>query len=121
VADALYLMFLLQLKHFYFDFANQTQTEIDNKGCYGSWLGIIHSLKHATLTGLAVWVVLGYPGIPFAISMAILDLVAHYHIDYVKMRFGTKDSSTKRFWAEFGADQFAHQLTYILIIGLTVL
>lgn len=121
MAEILYLMFLLQLKHFWIDFVAQTKTELEHKGNYGSWAGLTHSFKHAIFTGLAIWIVLGYTGIPFAISMAILDLIAHYHIDYAKMRFGSKDPASRTFWIGFGLDQLAHQLTYILIIGLTVL
>lgn len=121
MAEILYLMFLLQLKHFYIDFVAQTKLELEYKGTYGSWAGLTHSIKHAIFTGFAIWIVLGYPGIPFAISMAIMDLLLHYHIDYAKMRFGPKDTTSRSFWTVFGVDQFAHQLTYLVIIGLTLL
>lgn len=121
MSPEIFLMILLQLKHFYFDFVNQKQNEINHKSIYGSWLGIKHSVKHSIGTGLAIWIVMGYNGIPFVVSMAILDLFAHYHIDYVKMRYGCKDTSNSKFWRDMGLDQFAHQLTYILILGLIIL
>jgi len=115
----IFFLVLLQIKHFFFDFVNQTQVEIDNKGRYGSWLGLTHSAKHGIGTFGCVWIVLGYPGILFAFLMGVLDFVLHYHIDWIKMRFGSKDMTNKDFWSQLGFDQFAHQITYIIMLGLT--
>ena len=115
----IFFLVLLQLKHFFFDFVNQTQVEIDNKGCYGSWPGMTHSVKHGIGTFGCVWIVVGYPGILFAVTLGILDFVLHYHFDWIKMRFGTADTGNKAFWRQMGLDQLAHQLTYIIVLGLT--
>jgi hypothetical protein len=115
----IFFLVLLQLKHFFFDFVNQTQVEIENKGRYGSWLGMTHSVKHGIGTFCCVWIVLGYPGILFALAMGALDLALHYHIDWAKMYWGTRDITDKSFWHQLGLDQLAHQLTYIIVLGLT--
>jgi hypothetical protein len=115
------LLIALQLKHWLVDFVLQSREEIAAKKVYMSWLSCRHSLQHAIGTFLAVWLVLGYNGIPYAVSMGILDLLVHYHVDYLKMRYGTSNIETKRYWAEFGFDQLMHQATYITILGLIIL
>lgn len=121
MTDVLFLMLLIQIKHFYIDFINQTDSELAHKRIYGSWAGLTHSIKHCIFTGFAVWLVFENLGLLLITSLALLDLVVHYHVDYIKMKFGSKDLSNRKFWTQFGVDQFAHQLTYIVIIGLIVL
>lgn len=108
----------LFVKHFIVDFYLQTQEQIDRKGIYGDWMGISHSLEHALGT-FAVFIVVGL-GFESAIMLAMIDLFVHYHVDYVKMRWGTRDMHTKVFWTEFGLDQLAHALTYIELVYLAV-
>ena len=115
------LLVALQFKHWLIDFVLQSQKEIVAKKVYMSWLSCRHSLQHALGTFLAVWLILGYNGIPFAVAMAMLDLLVHYHVDYCKVKFGSEDVKSKRYWVEFGFDQCVHQLTYIAIIGLVTL
>ena len=112
------LLALLQIKHFFADFAFQTEGHFKYKGVYGHVVGMQHSLLHAVLTSL-VFLVLSFP-IMVIIVAGLIDFVLHYHIDYVKMKYGTKNSNSKRYWVEFGLDQLAHQFTYILLIILTI-
>lgn len=108
----------LAVKHFMVDFYLQTQTQIEHKGLYGDWLGISHSVEH----GLGTLLVFALMGLDLETSLilGLIDLVTHYHIDYVKMRWGTRDMYTKRFWTEFGLDQLAHTLTYIELVYLAI-
>jgi hypothetical protein len=118
VTSILLLFFLFQVKHFYFDFLNQTQNELKFKGIYGNWLGIKHSLKHSIGTFLCVWIMLGPSSVLFSLCLGVFDLVVHYHTDYIKSKYGEKDVSQSKFWHDFGLDQFIHQLTYIIILGI---
>ena len=102
---------LFQLKHWYIDFVNQTQTEVDHKGIYLDWLGITHSLKHGLATALIVAFTSGY--INFAIAVGFIDFFIHYHTDFVKMKFGCRDITNPLFWNQLGFDQLVHQFTYI--------
>lgn len=113
--SALLIFFILQVKHFLADFVLQTPRMIHEKGIYGASHGIYHSLVHAAGTLLAfVWL---HPII--GLATAFFDFLFHYHIDWFKTKINdhykltVKDSA---FWAGFGVDQLAHQLTYILLI-----
>ena len=107
---------LLFIKHWYVDFVNQTQAEIAHKGIYGNLDGLAHSAKH----GLGTMFVLLLIGLEpaFAVVLGALDMIVHYHIDWIKMRFGTQDITTKSFWTELGLDQLGHALTYIGLVWL---
>lgn len=117
----IFLLICLQLKHWFIDFVNQSQIEIQSKSVYGHRAGINHSLKHGLGTFLAVWMTLGLPGLILALLMGLVDSILHYHIDYTKVKFGCRNINQKEFWSHFGLDQFAHQLTYIMILGITLL
>lgn len=116
--DAIIILLLLQLKHWYVDFWIQSYQQTLCKGIYGNLLGLSHTLEH--VAGTLIVLLLGSFIIPLnpwvIILVAVIDLIFHYHIDFVKMHYGVKDTYTPRFWREFGLDQFAHQLTYLLIV-----
>lgn len=109
------ILLLLQIKHWYIDFVAQTPEQIACKGIYGHPKGIEHAFWHGALTAIILSIVLE-PSI--AILLGLADLLLHYHIDYVKMQYGCKDPSNKKYWRDFGLDQLAHQITYILIFSL---
>lgn len=116
-------MFLLQAKHWYADFFIQTYDQTVKKGLYGDPVGISHSLDHMlwTVIALAVFSIF-YPLDPVLIlSVAIIEGFAHYHIDYVKVKYGIKDLTKPRFWREFGADQMAHHICYLFIIWFLII
>jgi hypothetical protein len=110
------LLGLLFIKHWYIDFVDQTQEEVDNKGQYGRWLGIKHSLKHGigTLLMLATADVVLW----FSITAGIIDFILHYHIDWAKMNWGNRDITTPAFWNHLGLDQMAHYFTYLFIVWM---
>jgi hypothetical protein len=114
--EAILLVFVvLQIKHFLADFVLQTSRMIHEKGIYGARHGIYHSLWHAAGTLLAfVWL---HPII--GLLTAFFDFLLHYHIDWVKIKINVHANLSPQdhaFWMWFGADQLAHQLTYIVLI-----
>lgn len=115
IESILLLLALLQIKHWYIDFVNQTNEEIASKSIYGDEIGIGHSLKHGVGTMLALVIVTGPQYMFFVVILGLLDFVVHYHIDWIKMNYGNRDITTNDFWNHFGLDQMAHQLTYLFI------
>lgn len=108
--DILLTLVFLQIKHWHVDFCNQTDSEVQSKGIYGNLIGIGHSVKHGLLT-YAIFLFM----VPFneALFIGIVDIVLHYHIDWIKMNYGNRDIQTKKFWCHLGLDQMAHQICYI--------
>ena len=119
--DIIIFLVLLQIKHWYIDFLNQTDNEIKGKGLYGEWQGIGHSLKHGAASGLVTVIAFGMPYAPMGLAIAVADFLIHYHIDWIKSNFGNKDIANKAFWAHLGLDQMAHQLTYIAFAAMVLL
>jgi len=115
IETILLTLVLLQIKHWYIDFVNQSNEEVSSKGIYGDRQGINHSAKHGLGTALAVWIAVGTPYLIFAVICGIIDFVVHYHVDWAKMNYGNRDITTPQFWNHLGLDQMAHQLTYIFI------
>lgn len=107
---------LLYIKHWYIDFVDQSDDEVANKGKYGKWLGIRHSLKHGLATAI-IFTLTGMPP-PFSVTLGVMDFIAHYHIDWCKMNFGNRDITTPQFWNHLGLDQLAHYLTYLGLVWL---
>lgn len=121
ITTMLFVLVLLQVKHWYVDFVNQSEEEVKYKGEYLDWRGVKHSLKQGLGTFLVLWAVTGWHYIDIAFILAIADFLAHYHIDWTKMNYGNRDIRTPQFWNHLGLDQMAHQLCYIAIAGLTIL
>jgi hypothetical protein len=113
--NLLILLFMLQLKHYYADFVIQTYEQTIKKGIYGNKCGISHSFDHIWYS----WVVLLIYSLFFHVSywivliLPLIEGIIHYHIDYCKVHYGTKDMKNPLFWNQFGLDQLGHQLTYI--------
>ncbi len=115
ISAALLLLIMLQVKHWYIDFVDQSMDEVNNKGHYGEWLGIRHSLKHGFGTYICVALLVGAQYFVFALIIALIDTVIHYHTDWAKMNWGNRDIQTPAFWNHLGLDQMVHQITYILL------
>jgi hypothetical protein len=118
----LLLLAMLQVKHWYIDFVNQSMDEVNHKGIYGDWTGIKHSVKH----GVATWAIMPLffgieVGLGFGFILGFLDFILHYHIDWAKMNWGNRDIQTPAFWSHLGLDQMAHQLVYLVLIGLIII
>lgn len=108
------LLFLLVLKHFIADFVLQSEYQVRQKGRYGAGGGIEHAGIHGLFTTLILFSFLE-SAMP-AMVFGLIDSVVHYHIDYVKARFGTRDPNTPAFWRQLGLDQFCHQCFYIWLV-----
>lgn len=109
---------LLQLKHWYIDFVNQSMDEVHSKGRYGDRLGLWHSAKHGLGTALVVLIVGGdFSALPIALLVGFVDFVIHYHVDWAKMNWGNRDIQNPLFWNHLGLDQMVHQLTYIAFMA----
>lgn len=113
--DILLLFLLLQVKHCYADFVIQTYAQTVKKGIYRHLVGISHSMDHVYSSMVALLIYSFFFTIsPWTIlSLSILEGILHYHIDWAKVRFGTKNMQTPKFWQQFGYDQLAHQVTYL--------
>ena len=112
------ILILLQFKHWYIDFVNQSDEEVKYKGQYLDWRGIKHSLKHGIVTGA---IFLLWLDLPSAVVVGLIDFVLHYHIDWTKMNYGNRNIQNKEFWMHLGLDQMAHQLTYTGLVALMIL
>lgn len=120
--DAIAILFLLQTKHWFVDFWIQTYDQTVKKGIYGDPIGLSHTFEHVIGTLLALLIASVFITLSpqLVLLCGVLDLILHYHIDYVKMHYGIKNTATTRFWREFGLDQFAHQITYIIFAYILI-
>ena len=114
--EILILLVLFEIKHWYSDFVIQTYAQTVHKGIYRDPIGISHTVDHVwtSLVVLVIFTLFVHPLSPVAMALVVaLEAVIHYHVDYVKVHYGTKDNKTPLYWNQFGQDQLAHQLTYI--------
>ena len=117
------LLLLLQIKHWYADFKIQTYMQTVKKGVWMDPVGISHSLDHVWGTMLALMIFsLFYTVYPILIVIiAVVEGIIHYFIDYTKVKYGCKDNTKPLFWNQFGLDQLAHQLCYLLIVAFLLI
>jgi Protein of unknown function (DUF3307) len=108
-----------QAKHLICDFVLQTQYQVTNKGYYGHLGGFIHAGWHVLFT-LPVLLILTRS--PAAIGLVLLgEFLVHYHVDWLKARTERVRGWTEAdsiHWFAFGADQFVHQVTYLVIVAV---
>ena len=118
--ETIFLMFVLQVKHYVADFVIQTYAQTVRKGIYRDPVGISHSVDHVigSLIGLFLASFIVTISLPYTVLLCIIEGILHYHIDWVKVHFGIKDITKPLFWNQFGMDQLAHQLTYLGMIYL---
>ena len=113
--EIILFLFLLQIKHWFVDFVNQSEAEVKSKGIYGDFHGIMHSAKHGMGTFVCALLISGYTYAIYALILGILDFITHYHIDWAKMNYGNRDITTPAFWNHLGLDQMAHQMIYLVL------
>ena len=113
--DAIFFALLLfQIKHFVFDFAFQTTYQVRHKGDYLHPGGLTHAGGHALGSIPALLVLTQVPAI--IAGFVLFEFLLHYHIDFAKARIDRKlqpSHTSSLYWTIFGADQLAHQLTYL--------
>lgn len=116
---------LIETKHLLVDWVWQPCYEHQNKGIYGHWGGIRHSLKNALGTVACLFLV--YPWSPTGtwITVFLIDFITHYHIDWSKKqvtkRYGLDPMLHPQFWWLTGFDQYLHHIVYlVLALGVAV-
>ncbi|HKL65147.1 MAG TPA: DUF3307 domain-containing protein [Roseovarius sp.] len=120
-AALLVLVLLFQIKHLLADFVWQTGWMVRNKGTYGHPGGIAHAGLHAVMTmPILIWTPLTTLAV---LGVAAVEFVLHYHIDWTKDQLLKRSGWSPRekgYWGLTGLDQFAHQVTYVAILWLTL-
>ncbi len=121
--EILALLILFQLKHYYADFVIQTYMQTVKKGVWLHPCGISHSLDHVwtTLLVLLVFSMIHSISATTILFIGAVEGIIHYVIDFTKVKYGNKDMTKPIFWNQFGLDQVAHQITYILIAAYLLL
>lgn len=121
--DILLLLFLLLVKHSYADFSIQTYHQTVRKGIYRDIVGISHSIDHIWTTLVVLLIFSFFVPLPVTaiIIVAVIEGIIHYHIDWAKVKFGSKDQTQQLYWIQFGLDQLAHHLTYLVMIWYLVI
>ncbi len=112
------ILFWLFTKHIIADYYMQYPWMYRHKGKYGHPGGLAHAGLHGIFTYI---VLMTFVSPLLSLSLALLDSVLHYHIDYIKNKVWDKantNPSEQLYWIIHGTDQFAHGLTYFLIVHL---
>ena len=107
----------LELKHFVADYLLQPGWILVGKGDFRKPGGYAHSGIHAAFSAI-VLAIAGTPPIPLLAIIAV-EFVIHYLLDYAKIQYSKSvhmDTQASRYWALFGLDQTAHQMTYIAMV-----
>ena len=117
----LFLILLLQTKHFICDGPLQTKAMVDGKSIYGNRLGLLHAGIH----GLGSLAALAWFGLDWKMvfALAAADMVVHYHIDFTKeniVKIYGWATTAREFWWALAADQFLHHLTYLALTAIIV-
>jgi hypothetical protein len=115
--EILFLLLLFQIKHWYADFKIQTYMQTIKKGVWLDPIGMSHTWDHIKATAVVLMIFCLFHPISIwaLISVAIIEGVYHYIIDYTKVKYGCKDNTKPLFWNQFGLDQMAHQVSYLAI------
>lgn len=122
----LIMFILLHVKHFLADFPFQTPYMLGKAKKGFAWLLPLtsHCAVHAFFSALIITLFK-----PQMVWVAGIEFIAHFIIDKLKVSYklpqGQWDNSVKgqylsKFYMAFGADQLAHQLTYLLMVYFIV-
>jgi hypothetical protein len=121
VATLFWAFVLLEVKHFVCDFVAQTGYQVRAKAIYGHPGGLLHAGLHGVASLPAILLLTNAPLLIAAIIVA--ESVVHYHVDWLKAaitRMRGLSYEDLLYWIVFGADQFLHQATYLVILGVLV-
>ena len=114
----LWALVLFEVKHFVCEFVLQKRNP-QLKAIYGNRFGLIRAGTHALASLPAIFVLTDSAMLMGGIVVA--EFVAHYHIDWLKAwlikRRGLQYGN-RLYWILFGADQLAHQITYVIILAV---
>jgi len=115
--EIIILLILLQIKHWYADFKIQTYMQTIKKGIWLDPIGMTHTRDHmlASFVALLIFSII-HPISPIIILLTIVvEGIVHYTVDYIKVKYGSKDATTPLYWNQFGLDQMAHQMCYLIM------
>ena len=110
---------LLEVKHFVCDFVAQTGYQIRSKETYAHPGGLLHAGLHGIASLPAIVLLTDSP--PLIAGIVAVESVLHYHIDWLKAaitRLRGVSYEDMLYWIVFGADQFLHQVTYIVMLAV---
>ncbi len=111
---------LLETKHFVADFLLwRRQPEAD--AVYGHRRGIAHAALHALLSLPAILIFTR--SVELIAPIFAAEFYAHYHLDWLRawiLRARGLEPGDARSSIIFGFGQFAHQMTYVLILAVLV-
>ena len=115
--EILFLLLLFQIKHWYADFKIQTYMQTVKKGVWLDPVGMSHTWDHtkATAVVLAIFYLVHPLSLLAILTVILLEGPYHYIVDYTKVKYGSKDNTKPLFWNQFGLDQMAHQVSYLVI------
>lgn len=116
--ETIVLLLLLQIKHWYADFKIQTYMQTVKKGIWLDPVGVSHTVDHmySSMFALLVFNLFIAPlSAGIIIAVTLVEGIAHYIIDFTKVKYGCKDNTKPLFWNQFGLDQLAHQVCYLLM------
>lgn len=108
----------LQVKHFVFDFVLQRPYSFfQYKGVYGHPAGIVHAGLHGL--GSIPAILIMPPSFLVGAGIVVGEFIIHYHIDWTKVQIERRYKLTEAGHSlALGADQLAHQLTYIGMLAI---
>ena len=117
--EILLLLLLLQIKHWYADFKIQTYMQTVKKGIWLDPIGMTHTRDHilASFVALVLFSLIHPVSIVVIVVIVLLEGLTHYLIDFTKVKYGCKDNTKPLFWNQFGLDQLAHQVCYLLMVA----
>lgn len=111
------ILILLLIKHYIADFLLQSDWMAYGKGKLTNWF--IPLLSHCLIHGVLTFcVIIIFYSLPIALLYGIIDTVIHFIIDRIKAHpklGGRWNPNERNFWLALGADQLAHNLTYVVI------
>ena len=121
--EIIFLLSLFQIKHWYADFHIQTYDQTLRKGVWMDWVGISHSIDHVytTMIILLFFSIFYYMSPLFILCISIMEGLIHYLVDFIKVKYGCKDSTTPKYWSQFGVDQLFHHFTYLTMAYICIL
>jgi Protein of unknown function (DUF3307) len=114
---AVEVLIWLQIKHFVADYLLQPDWVLAAKGDMRRMGGYVHAGIHA-IGSLPAYLIAGV-GLGGIAALVVVEFVVHYVIDFIKSDLSSRSRSgpnTAAYWALHGADQLAHQLTYVGLV-----
>lgn len=123
VTVAVGVLIWLQVKHFVADYLLQPDWVLAAKGDMRRMGGYVHAGIHA-VGSVPAYLIAGV-GLGGIAALVVVEFIVHYVIDFIKSDLSLRSKSgpnTAMYWALHGADQLAHQLTYVgLVVAVALL